>query len=178
MATLRASLTNRTVRLPQPSDGSHFVPEAKRPPRLPHLPVLRRVESTDSLESLEWPGGNLLAFWLPMCHSSTKRSAILLATPQLWLQKHIGLRANRFAHYPNLWRQPRLANCSYAWSRTLCGITPAHFVESLQTYSNTSLRRADHSSRGVLPSARMSLSEIKRKITLNTYNKETEEVRK
>ena len=126
MATLRASLTNRTVRLPQSRDGSHFVLYQRPSVHLgcPHLPVLRRVESTDYLVSLEWPGGNLLAFWLPMSHSSTKRSAILLATPQLWLQKHTGLRANRFAHYPNLWRQPRLANCSYAWSRTLCGITP------------------------------------------------------
>jgi hypothetical protein len=37
------------------------------------------------------------------------------------------------------------------------------FVESLQPYSNTRLRRADHSSRGVLPSVRVSMSMIKPK---------------
>jgi len=126
MTTFSAGLTNRTVPLPQSCECSHLVSEAKRPPRLPLLvlPVLSTVESTEYLISLEWPGGIQLAFWLPKCRSSTKRSAVLLTPPPLWLQKHTGLRAHRFAHNPNLWRQPRLANCSYAWSRRLCWITP------------------------------------------------------
>ena len=29
--------------------------------------------------------------------------------------EHTDLRAHDFAHYPDLWRKPRLANRSYAW---------------------------------------------------------------
>ena len=151
MATFRVSLTNR-----RSSYLSHVIAVTLNQRPIvhlgsPHLPVLRRVESTDCLVSLEWSGDILLVLWLPMGHLSTKRSATLLAPPPLWLQKHTGLRAHRFAHSPDLWRQPGLANSSYAWSRRLCGITPT---------INTSLRRANHSSRGVLQSALVSLSII------------------
>jgi hypothetical protein len=49
----------------------------------------------------------------------------ILAPPPLWLQKHTDLRANDFAHSPDLWHQPRLAKvtCDSRWR--LCGITPA-----------------------------------------------------
>ena len=47
-----------------------------------------------------------------------------LAPPPLWLQKHTDLRAHDFAHFPDLWHQPRLANFTSIWSWTLCGNTP------------------------------------------------------
>jgi hypothetical protein len=49
----------------------------------------------------------------------------ILASPPLWLQKHTDLRAHYFAHPPDLWNQPRLADvtCSRSWR--LYGIDPA-----------------------------------------------------
>jgi len=77
-----------------------------------HWPLLQRVESTDHLVHRQWTGGILLAFWLPMCE---------VCTPSLLrLQKHTKLRARALSH---LWHEHRLTNCSYAWSRGLCGIT-------------------------------------------------------
>ena len=49
----------------------------------------------------------------------------ILAPPPLWMQKYTDLRAQVFAHSPDLWHQPRLANDTCAWSWTLCRITPA-----------------------------------------------------
>jgi hypothetical protein len=48
----------------------------------------------------------------------------ILAPPQLWLQKHTGLRAHEFAHCAELWHQPRLANFACPCSWRLCGIDP------------------------------------------------------
>jgi len=28
-----------------------------------------------------------------------------------------------YSRLPHMWHEPRLANCSYAWSRRLCGVT-------------------------------------------------------
>jgi hypothetical protein len=56
-----------------------------------------------------------------------------------WLQEHADLPcAYEFAHSPDLWRHPRLANVTCAWSWRLCGITPAIHTTSLAstTYSN------------------------------------------
>jgi len=49
----------------------------------------------------------------------------LLAPSTLWLQKHTDPRARDFAHSPDLWHQPRLANFAYGWSWRLCGNNPA-----------------------------------------------------
>jgi hypothetical protein len=49
----------------------------------------------------------------------------VLAHPPLWLQKHTDLRAHGFAQPPDLWRQPRLANGTCAWSWRLCGLNLA-----------------------------------------------------
>jgi hypothetical protein len=49
----------------------------------------------------------------------------ILAPPPLWLQKHTDLRAHDFAHSPDMWHQPRLANVTCAWRWRLCGITTA-----------------------------------------------------
>ena len=50
----------------------------------------------------------------------------ILAPPPLWLHKHADLRAHDFAHTPNLWHQPRLANVTCAWSWRLRGINLDH----------------------------------------------------
>jgi hypothetical protein len=80
------------------------------------------VHSTDHLVSREWPAANF-SFCGYRCHSGTKGSARTPAPPPLRLQKHNDLRAHYFAHSSHLWRKHRLADCSYAWSRRLCGIT-------------------------------------------------------
>jgi hypothetical protein len=49
----------------------------------------------------------------------------ILAPPPFWLHKHTDLRAHDFAHPPDLWHQPRLANVTCAWSWRHCGIKPA-----------------------------------------------------
>ena len=41
-----------------------------------------------------------------------------------WLQEHPDLRAHDFAHSPDLWHQPRLANVTCAWSWRLWEINP------------------------------------------------------
>jgi len=48
-----------------------------------------------------------------------------LTPPLLRLQNHTDLRAYDFAHSPNLWHQPRLANVTCAWSWGFCGINTA-----------------------------------------------------
>jgi len=104
-------------------DSSHHVAEANCPSRPTHLLLLHMVDSTDHLVSQEWPNGILIIFWLLMCHSSMKRSARILAPPPLQLQKHTELCVHNFAHTSHMWHEPRLTNCSYAWSQRLCGIT-------------------------------------------------------
>jgi len=54
------------------------------------------------------------------CHINKRK----LAAPPLWLQAHTDLRANDFAHSPDLWYEPRFANFTFAWSWRLCGINP------------------------------------------------------
>ena len=63
---------------------------------------------------------------LPQSHDcSCYVSRPILAPPSLWLLKHNALRAHDFAHSPDLWHQPRLANFTCAWSWRLCAINPA-----------------------------------------------------
>jgi hypothetical protein len=60
---------------------------------------------------------------LPLSHDCRCYvSRRILASPTLWLQKHIDLRAHDFAHSHDLWHQPRLANVTCALSWRLCGI--------------------------------------------------------
>jgi hypothetical protein len=120
MTIFSASLTKRMIILIQSYDSSHHVAEANCPS---HLLLQHTVVSTDHLVSQKWPGGILIIFWLLMCHSSMKGSARILAPPPLQLQKHTELRVHNFAHSSHLWQEPRLANCSYAWSQRLCRIT-------------------------------------------------------
>jgi len=69
---------------------------------------------------------NLTAL-LPQLHDCSRYvSRPILAPQPLWLQKHTDLCARDFAHAPNLWHQPRLANVTCAWSWRLCGINLAH----------------------------------------------------
>jgi hypothetical protein len=49
MTTLGASLTNRTAFLHETRDSSRHVSEAKCPLRPTHVPLLRRVDSTDRI---------------------------------------------------------------------------------------------------------------------------------
>jgi hypothetical protein len=68
-----------------------------------------------------------LMLLLPQSHDcSCYVSTPVLAPRPFWLQKHNDLRAHGFAHSPNLWHQPRLANVICAWSWRLCGINLAH----------------------------------------------------
>jgi hypothetical protein len=62
---------------------------------------------------------------LPQSHDcSCYVSRGTLARPPLWLQSNTDLYAYDFAHCPDLWHQPRLANVTCATSWGLCGITP------------------------------------------------------
>jgi len=76
-----------------------------------------------SLVYQEWPGSILLVCWLLMCYLSMKGCTKILAPPLFWLQKNNDLCTHNFVHSPHLWHEPRLANCSYALSWRLCGIT-------------------------------------------------------
>ena len=49
----------------------------------------------------------------------------ILAHPPLCLQKRTDLCAQDFAHSPDLWQQPWLANVTCTWSWRLCGMNPA-----------------------------------------------------
>ena len=74
-------------------------------------------------------GASLTNLTLLLCQShdcSCYVSTPILAPRPLWLQKHTDLRAHEFAHAPNLWHQPRLANFICAWSWRLCRINLAH----------------------------------------------------
>jgi hypothetical protein len=63
---------------------------------------------------------------LPHSHDhSFYVSRPVLAPPLLLLQEHADLRAHDFAHFPELWHQPRLADITCVSSWILCGITPA-----------------------------------------------------
>jgi hypothetical protein len=64
---------------------------------------------TGHLVYRKWPGGPLLLYWLPVCHSSTKPQSLRV------------LQHDR-AHSLHFWHESTLANCSYAWSRRLRGI--------------------------------------------------------
>lgn len=48
-----------------------------------------------------------------------------LAPPPLWLQEHTDLDAREFAHSPDMWHQPKLANINCLWSWILHEINPA-----------------------------------------------------
>jgi hypothetical protein len=68
---------------------------------------------------------NLMAL-LPQSHyCSCYVGRRILAPPPPWLQKHTDLHAHDFAHSPDLWHRPRLANVTCAWSWRLCGINPS-----------------------------------------------------
>jgi hypothetical protein len=60
----------------------------------------------------------------PLLHQSRDNSCYvsrpILETPPLWLQKHPDLRAQEFAHFPELWQQPRLADIPCICSWRLC----------------------------------------------------------
>jgi len=87
--------------------------------------------------------GLLIAVLLPQSRDcSCYVSRPILATPQLWLHKHTDLSAHDFAPCPDLWRQSRLVNVTYAWSWRPCWITPAAAPRTKQPGS-----RADHSFR-------------------------------
>ena len=60
----------------------------------------------------------------------------ILTPPPLWLQKHTELRAHDFAHSPDLWRRPRLANVTCVWSCRLYGINPV-ILSKAETSSDT-----------------------------------------
>jgi hypothetical protein len=60
----------------------------------------------------------------------------ILTPPPLWLQKHTDLRAHDFAHSPDLWRRPRLANVTCVWSCRLYGINPV-ILSKAETSSDT-----------------------------------------
>jgi hypothetical protein len=133
VTTFSTSLINHTVLPSQTSDSSHRVLEAKCPPRPTHLTLLHRAHSTDHPLSRDWPGGILFVSWPLTCHLSTKGSARILAPPPLRLQKH-----TTYAHSPHLWHYFRLANCSYAWGRRLCGMTP-NIHRKINVYYNKSM---------------------------------------
>jgi hypothetical protein len=48
-----------------------------------------------------------------------------IASPSLWSPKHTDLRAHDFAHSPDWWHQPWLANITGAWNLRHFGINPA-----------------------------------------------------
>jgi hypothetical protein len=70
---------------------------------------------------------------LPQSHDrSSCVSVRTLAPPPIWLQKQTDLRAHEFAHSPDLWHQPRLANVTCPWSWGLCGINHAMWCSLAQ----------------------------------------------
>lgn len=120
MTTCCANLTNRAVFLLQSRDNSHHVTQPKYPPMPIHLPLLHRLDRQYRSSSIWlWLGGILLL----SCVRIIKWPARILAPPQLLLQKHTDLRAHEFTHSLHFWQEPRLANCSYAWSQRLYGNT-------------------------------------------------------
>ena len=64
--------------------------------------------------------------------SSCYASRPILAPPPLWRQQHTDLRADDFAHSPDLWHQPRFANVTSAWSWRPCGINPVTLGKFIQ----------------------------------------------
>ena len=83
---------------------------------------------------------NLTALLPQSRDSSCYVSRPILAPPPLWLQKHTDLRAHDFAHCPDLWHQPRLANVTCAWSWRLCGINPDilnHLCDMIVRYEDS-----------------------------------------
>ena len=68
---------------------------------------------------------NLAVLLLLSRESSCYVNRPIRAPPPLWLQKHSDLRAQDFAHPPDLWHQHRLANVTCARSRRLRGINAA-----------------------------------------------------
>ena len=80
-------------------------------------PSLRMTTSRPSLK-------NLTVFQTQSRDCSYYVRRRMTPTP-LWLQKHTDRRAHESAHSPDLWRQPRLAKATCAWSWRLCGNRPA-----------------------------------------------------
>jgi predicted transposase YbfD/YdcC len=63
---------------------------------------------------------------LPQPHDcSCYVSRPILAAPPFSLQKNTELRPHEFAYSSDWWHQPRLGNLTLAWSRRICGISPA-----------------------------------------------------
>jgi hypothetical protein len=59
-----------------------------------------------------------------------------MAPAPLWLHNHSALCAHGFAHSPDMWRQPRLANVTCDWSWRLCGISSAILVVHLRNWTS------------------------------------------
>jgi hypothetical protein len=68
---------------------------------------------------------NLTALLPQSRDSSYYASKQILAPPPLWPQKHTNLRPHDFARSSDLWRQPRIASVTCAWSWRLCEINIA-----------------------------------------------------
>jgi len=100
-----------TVFLPQECDSSYHVTKPKCPPG----------PRPSGIPGVAWrhPTRNLATD----VSQTVTGSATILAPPPLRLQKHPDLRAHDFAHSRCMWHEPSFANCSYVWSRRLCGIT-------------------------------------------------------
>jgi hypothetical protein len=76
----------------------------------------------------------LYLYLLPQSHDcSSYVSRPILAPPPVWPHKHTDLRTHDFAHSPDLWHNPRLADVTYAWSWRFCGITPDIYVLPFQS---------------------------------------------
>jgi hypothetical protein len=95
------------------SEYSWFIPTVlPPPPNVSWQPSALRLRNLTGL--------------LPQSRDSSCYVSIRIrAPPSLWLLKHTDLRAHNFAHSPDLWHQPRLANINFAWSWILCGINTA-----------------------------------------------------
>jgi hypothetical protein len=118
------SLPNLMVLLPQSRDSSHHVAEDKCPPQL--TPLLQSIDSTDHLVSWKWLGGNLplILLWKDQqeywhLHHSHCRNTLIYV--------------HMTVHCPNLWHEPRLANCRCAWSQRLC----VFWISHLSGYKRT-----------------------------------------
>jgi hypothetical protein len=89
------------------------------------------------------PSARVSQILLPSCLShdcSCCVSRPILAPPPLWQQKHT--RAHDFAHSPDLWHQPRLANVTCAWGWGLRGINSVYtfcyaLPQNEATYENS-----------------------------------------
>jgi len=113
------SLTNRTVLLPQLHCINHKVSASAHA-----LPAATwgRQHGSSSISGIDLTASYLYSgYRLVVRAQKVPRSYRHLHCSDC--RKPADIRKYDSTHYPHLRHEPRLANCNYAWSQRLCGIT-------------------------------------------------------